>query len=381
MEEDSEENIKENTPEKETKILEDSPKEKSPIKKITSIVLLVTTIFFIWYVISDRHTPYTDQARIKGLITPVTAQVSGYITGVNIKLNSIVSAGDTLFQLDKHPFAIAVAKAEAEIDNTTQSVAATTASVKASAGKLGVAKAQLDRANRNWIRVQKVMRENEGALSEADVDESETAYFQAVEQVAAAEANLERDKQRLGESGPDNPKIRAAIQALEKAQLDLAFSTIIAPTDGVIESFEIDKGYYASIGQPLTTLISRSDVWIQANMKENNLSLMKIDDEVEFTFDIAPGKIYKGTIRSMGYGVATDQTNKGGLPDITSKSGWLQDPQRFPVIINIKDGHELEDIIRLGGQADVVVFTGNSFILNSIAKFRIRFISWLSYVR
>jgi multidrug resistance efflux pump len=355
--------------------------EKSSIKKITLIIFSITVLFFIWYILSDRFTPYTDQARIKGLITPVTAQVSGYITKVNIKLNSIVKAGDTLFQLDKYPFEIAVAKAEADIDNTTQSVAATTASVKASVGRLGVAKAQLERAERNWIRVQKVIQENKGALSEADMDQSETAYYQAVEQVSAAEATLERDKQRLGDSGPDNPKIRAAIQALEKAQLNLAFSTIIAPTNGVIESFDIDLGYYASIGQPLTTLISMNDVWIQANMKENNLSLMKIDDEVELTFDIAPGKIYKGTIRSMGYGVTTDQTNKGGLPDITSKSGWLQDPQRFPVIINIEEGHELSDLIRLGGQVDVVVFTGDSFILNAIAKFRIRFISWLSYVR
>jgi len=381
MEENNIENIEKEYSEKTPTIKEEPKKEESPIKKITTIVLLIAVLFFTWYILSDRFTPYTDQGRIKGLITPVTAQVSGYITEVNIKLNSIVRAGDTLFQLDKYPFEIAVAKAEADIDNTMQSVAATTSSVKASAGKLGVAKAQLDRAERNWVRVQKVMSENEGALSEADKDQSETAYFQAIEQVAAAEAGLERDKQRLGDSGPDNPKIRAAIQALEKARLNLAFSTIIAPTNGVIESFEIDKGYYASIGQPLTTLISKNDVWIQANMKENNLSRMKIDDEVEFTFDIAPGKIYKGTIRSMGYGVATDQTNKGGLPDITSKSGWLQDPQRFPVIINIKDGHELKDIIRLGGQVDVVVFTGDSFILNSIAKFRIRLMSWLSYVR
>ncbi len=381
MEENNIENKEKEFSEKTPTIKEEPKKEESPIKKITTIVLLIAVLFFTWYILSDRFTPYTDQGRIKGLITPVTAQVSGYITEVNIKLNSIVRAGDTLFQLDKYPFEIAVAKAEADIDNTMQSVAATTSSVKASAGKLGVAKAQLDRAERNWVRVQKVMSENEGALSEADKDQSETAYFQAIEQVAAAEAGLERDKQRLGDSGPDNPKIRAAIQALEKARLNLAFSTIIAPTNGVIESFEIDKGYYASIGQPLTTLISKNDVWIQANMKENNLSRMKIDDEVEFTFDIAPGKIYKGTIRSMGYGVATDQTNKGGLPDITSKSGWLQDPQRFPVIINIKDGHELKDIIRLGGQVDVVVFTGDSFILNSIAKFRIRLMSWLSYVR
>ncbi len=395
MEENKKENTEKKIPEKE-KIVEgeikkvttkedsikknELQKEKNPIKKITSVVLLITLIFFIWYVLSDRYTPYTDQARIKGLITPVTARVSGNITKININLHSKVKAGDILFELDKRPFEIAISKAEADIDNTTQSVAASTASVKASAGKLGVAKAKLDRAERNWNRVQKVMRENEGALSEADKDQSETAYFQAVEQVSAAEANLERDKQRLGESGPDNPKIRVAIQALEKAQLDLAFSTVVAPTNGVIESYDIDLGYYASIGQPLTTLISTSDIWIQANMKENNLSLMQVDDKVEFIFDIAPGRVFEGTIRSMGYGVATDQTNKGGLPDIKSKSGWLQDPQRFPVIINI-NSQELENLIRLGGQVDVVVYTGDSFILNTIAKFRIRLMSWLSYVR
>ena len=360
---------------------EEQPEDKSSIKKITIIVLLITALFFIWYVLSDRFTPYTDQARIQGLITPVTPRVSGFVTKININLHSKVKAGDTLFQLDKRPFEIAVSQAEANIDNTSQSIAASSASVKSSAGKLGVAKAQLDRAQRNWNRVQKVMLENEGALSEADKDQSETALLQAVEQVASAEASLERAKQSLGDSGPDNPKIRNAIQNLEKAQLDLTFSTILAPTDGVIESFNIDLGYYASSGQPLATLISYSDIWIQANMKENNLSLMNIDDAVEFTFDIAPGKIFKGTIKSMGFGVLTDETNKGGLPEISNKKGWLQDPQRFPVIISVANNQELEKLLRLGGQVDVVVYTGNNFIMNTIAAFRIRLMSWLSYVR
>lgn len=355
-------------------------KEKKSIKKVSLIVLLISTLFFVWYVSADRHTPYTDQARIQGLITPVSPRVSGFVTEVNIQLHSKVKAGDVLFQLDRRPFEIAIEIAEAEIDNTTQSVAASSASVKSSAGKLGVAKAQLDRAQRNWDRVQKVMKENEGALSEADKDQSETALLQAIEQVASAEASLERAKQSLGESGPDNPKIRRAIQNLEQAQLELEFSTVVAPTDGVIESFDIDLGYYASAGQPITTLISSSDVWIQANLKENNLSKMNIDNDVEFTLDIAPGKIFKGKVRSLGFGVATEQTNKGGLPTISVKKGWLQDPQRFPVIITSNEP-EVKDLYRLGGQVDVVVYTGNNFILNGIARLRLRLISTLSYVR
>lgn len=355
-------------------------KKDTSIKKISIVVLLITAVFFIWYVLSDRYTPYTDQARIHGLITPVSPRVSGFITEVEIQLHSKVKAGDVLFKLDQRPFQIAVEIAEADIDNTTQSVSASTASVKSSAGKLGVAKAQLDRAQRNWDRVQKVMKENEGALSESDKDQSETALLEATEQVASAEASLERAEQSLGESGPDNPKIRKAVQNLEKARLDLEFSTVLAPTDGVIESFEVDLGYYASAGQPITTLISSSDVWIQANLKENNLSKMHIDDEVEFALDIAPGKIFKGKVRSLGFGVATDQTNKGGLPSVSEKKGWLQDPQRFPVIIGTDDP-SIKDLYRLGGQVDVVVYTGDSFILNSIASMRIRLVAMLSYVR
>ena len=367
---------------KEEKIKKQDSDEKSNIKGITIVVLVITALFFVWYVLSDRHTPYTNQAQIKGLITPVTPRVNGYVNKININLHSKVKTGDILFELDKRPFVIEIAKAEADLDNSAQSVAATTASVKASAGKLGVAKAQLERAERNWNRVQKVMKENKGALSEADKDQSETGYYQAIEQVASAEATLERDQQRLGVSGPDNPKIRAAIQNLEKAQLDLVYSTIIAPTDGVIESFDIDIGYFASSGQPITTLISDTNIWIQANMKENNLSLMKIGDEVELLFDITPGKIFKGQVRSIGFGVAHDDgTNKGGLPSITNETGWLGDPQRFPVIISMNGGSELKKMARLGGQVDVVVYSGDNFLLNGIASFRIRLNSILSYVR
>ncbi len=366
-------------PQIETPVIEE---KKSPIKLISRIVLLISVLFFVWYLLSERHTPYTDQARIKGLVTPITSRVSGNIIDIRIQLHSQVKTGDTLFQIDPVPYEIAVLKAEANIDNTTQSVAASTSSVKSAAGRLGVAKAQLDRAQRNWNRVERVMQENAGALSENDKDQSETALLTATEQVASAEANLDRAKQSLGDSGPDNPKIRAAIKDLEKAQLDLAFTTIIASTDGVIESYDLNLGYFASAGQPLTTLISQTDVWIQADLKENNLSLMNIGDPVKFTLDIDPGKIYEGTVRSMGFGVATNKPNKGGLPNIDNKSGWLRDPQRFPIIIGLNNTDEsFKKKIRLGGQADIVVYTGSNGLLNVLASLRIRFNSWLSYVR
>ena len=356
-------------------------KHANPVRWITLVVLLIAVLFFAWYVLSDRHVPYTDQARINGLMIPVTARVSGNITKIYVHLHSKVKTGDTLFQIDRRPYLLAVEQAEANVDNTAQSVAAKTATVKSSAGRVGVAKAQLDRAQRNWDRVQKVMNENPGALSQSDRDQAETSYTQSVEQVVSAEADLERAQQNLGISGPMNPQFIHALKVLEQAQLDLAYTAILATADGYIESFSIDLGFYAGAGQPLATLVSENECWIQADMKENNISLMKPGDAVEFALDVCPGKIFTGRVKSIGHGVTTGNTNRGDLPDIKGSTGWLLDPQRFPVIIAF-DQEDAANYVRLGGQVDVLVFTGEkSGILAALGKLRIRIISWLSYVR
>lgn len=356
-------------------------KEKSPVKIITLAVLLISLLFLIWYILSDRRVPYTDQARIDGLMVPVVPKVSGYLTQIRIGLHSEIKTGDTLFQIDKRPFELAVAMAEANLDNTAQNVASKTASVKSSAGRLGVARAQLERAQRDWNRVQLVLKENPGALSQADKDQSETALLQATEQVSSAEADLERAQQNLGISGEQNAQFRASVKALEQSQLDLAYTTIIAATPGYIESFSIDLGYYAAAGQPLATLVSEGASWIQADLKENNISLMKPGNKVEITLDILPGKIFTGKVKSIGHGVSTGNTNRGDLPSISASQGWLRDPQRFPVIITIDDKSVLKQL-RQGGQVDVVVFTGKEEgLLSMLGKLRIRIISLMSYVR
>ena len=226
-----------------------------------------------------------------------------------------------------------------------------------------------------------MLEKNPGALSQADKDRTETALTQAVERLTSAEADLDKAKQQLGTSGSENAQLRAAVVTLEQAQLDLAYSTINAPSQGVIESFNVDVGHYAQAGQPLATFISTHDVWIQADMRENNIANIKNGDEVEFGLDIAPGKIFNGTVRSIGYGVSTGENdNRGTLPTVSSSQKWLRDPQRFPVVIKIED-EEAFNLIRSGGQADVIIYASNNSILNFIGWFQIRISSWLSYVR
>ena len=118
---------------------EPTDKKKSPVRKVTLSLMLAIGLVFIWYVFSDRYTPYTDQGIIRGVSIPIYPRVSGYVTDIRVGLHANVSEGDTLFQLDRRPFELAVRQAEAQLENTAQQVGAQTATVKAAAGQLEAA--------------------------------------------------------------------------------------------------------------------------------------------------------------------------------------------------------------------------------------------------
>jgi len=372
---------KDNTEKKKQSIETEKKEDTGSIKKLTQTVFIIAVVIFIWYLFADRYAPFTDQARTKTVTIPIVPKVSGYLSEINVHSQSIVKQGDLLFQIEKKPFELRVKKAKASLDNISQQVGALTATVKSAAGRLGVAKAQLDRAQRNYNRTQQVLKKNPGALSQADLDQTETTLTQAIERVASAEADLEKAKQQLGTSGKENAQLREALITLEQAEYDLEQTSLYAPADGVIESFNLYNGYYAQAGKPLVTFIPFGTAWIEADFRENSISNINTGDKVEFALDVFPGKVFEGVVESVGYGVSYGEKNdKGSLPKISNSQSWLRDPQRFPVIINIKN-NEIKKAIRYGGQADVIIYAGNSNILNFIGWFQIRINSLLSYVR
>ena len=360
---------------------QDNKKPKKSIVYVTWFILALSILIFYWYVMADRHTPYTDLARISEIYIPITPRVSGYLEKINVQLHSFVRQGDVIFELDQRPYLIAMQEAEANLENTIQQLGAQNAGIKSAASSVGVAKVQLDRSQRNYDRVMRIYDKNPGALSQADIDRVETSLNQAIEKLASSEANLEKTKKQMGVSGDENPQLKMAIAKLEKTQLDLEFTKLYAEFDGFIESFNVDVGYYSNAGQPLATLVSVQNKWIQADMKENNLSYIEVGDSVNFVLDVAPGKIFTGYVRSIGLGVnAGNSTNKGDLPTVSTSSSWLRDPQRIPVIIEISDP-EAFGISRNGGQVDVVVYTGDKGWLNTIGRFQIWLTGKLSYLR
>lgn len=360
---------------------EELKKGKKPMLILTLIITTLCIIIFYWYIMADRHTPYTDLARVSEIYVPISPRVSGYLTKVNVRLHSHVKYDDVIFEIDKRPYNLALELAEANLDKTIQLVGSKSAGVKSAASSVGVAKAQLDRAQRNYDRVMRIHDKNPGAMSQSDMDRVETSLNQAIERLASSEAKLEQAKVELGITGPENPQIRIAINQVETAQLDLEFTNLYANFDGFIESFNVDIGYYCNAGQALATIVNSESKWIQADLKENNLSHIESGDSVHYFLDVAPGRIFTGKVKSIGYGIETENSPiKGELPTVTSSSTWLREPQRIPVIIEIID----EDAFKLGrngGQVDVIVYTSDKNWLNNIGKFQIWLNSKLSYIR
>lgn len=198
--------------------------------------------------------------------------------------------------------------------------------------------------------------------------------------MTTAEAELQRARQNMGDAGATNPRIRKAVAELEQAQLDLDRTVLRAPSAGGVTNLRLDAGHYAQSGTPLMTFVAGDTVWLEAYLRENNLGHIDPGDEVEIVLDAAPGRVFQGRVVSIGWGIQTGKdTGIGVLPTISGPTGWLRDPQRFPVLIEFSD-NESAGFRREGGQADVIVYTGGNVVLNALGWLQIRLIALLSYL-
>jgi multidrug resistance efflux pump len=348
-----------------------------PVRKWTFILLILAMVLLVWYLISDRVTPFTSQARVHALVIPVSPEVSGTVISVAVGNNQRVKAGQELFQLDPSRNQLAVETAEADLQTARQSLGASGANVSAAEAALVSAEANLVRSEKDATRLKRIQKEDPGAISVRRVETAEATLTAAQGQVAAAIANIDKAKQDLGQSGEQNSRILQAQSALDQAKLNLEKTTVRAPEDGVVTDVRVNNGNFANAGTPQLTFISIKNIWVQADFTENNLGYIRTGNTVRMVFDVLPGKTFIGTVRETGYGVAVDSAPLGSLPTIENNRDWLRASQRYPVLIDfqlpVRDGGT---DIRVGSQASVIVFTRESGLFNLLARFQI----WLSSV-
>jgi multidrug resistance efflux pump len=154
-----------------------------------------------------------------------------------------------------------------------------------------------------------------------------------------------------------------------------------APGGGLVTDLQLEVGSLAQPGQPLMTFVGINDVWIQADLRENNLGHITLGDPVDIALDAHPGRIFHGRVRSIGFGVESGSGSAlGQLPTIENDRNWLRDAQRFPVIIEIDLGRDSGlTNLRIGAQATVMVFTDKAWLLKPIGKLYLRLVSLFSF--
>jgi len=351
------------------------------MRKVTSVILGILVILFIWYLVADRLTPYTQNARVRAFVVPIVPEVSGKISEILVGNNALVKPGDVLLQIDPIKYEIAINSTQAALDLAGQNVGADTAGVDAAQASVAQALSHLENYEAQAKRIFKLEEKGLTPVSKADTARAELSKAKA--DVDRLKADLIKAKSQLGVQGADNARIRAALADLGQARLDLNKTTLYAPSAGYVTDLNVDQGSYAKAGEPSMTFISIDDVWLEAYLTENNLGRIEAGDAVEIAFDVTPGRIVKGKVVSFAAGVGDGSNdNAGALASVPKQTSWLRDPQRFPVVISIEGygSGKLGGIgLRVNSQADVVVYTGDHLFWNAIASLWIRFMALMSY--
>ena len=356
------------------------PGKGSRVGAIIVLILIVASL--AWYFISDRLTPYTSQARVQAFVVPVAAEVAGTVLKVYVKNNDEVEPGQPLFDIDPTQYRIALQRSRSDYESVRLSVNASNASVRAASASLRAAQASHVYAEQDAARMEQIHAQDPGALSIRRVQSAQANRLTAQSQVKKAEADLRRAQETAGASGEKNAQLLSARAAIEKAELDLKRTRVIAPARGSVTDLRTDVGQFAQVGTPAMTLIAIHDLWISADMTENNLGNVKPGDEVAIVLDVMPGEVLKGRVRSVGTGISPGKPPPPGtLPEVENSRAWLRQSQRFPVAVEF-DPSERERLrgVRIGGQADVLVYTGDYPVMNWLAGVFIWAMSYFSYL-
>jgi multidrug resistance efflux pump len=368
---------------KNTQSQDDHGAAATSVKRGTLGIGLAILLSLTWYLLADRFTPYTSQARVQGYVVGVAPKVAGLVTQVWVHNNQEVEAGQPLFEIDPSQYRIALQKAESDLEGARRQVEAGSAGVELARANLRAALADELKAEQDSTRLERLHREDPGTISVRRLEVSRASLDQARANVAAREADVQRAiEQKGGDDDATNAILQSALSAVEKARLDLDNTIVKASSRGVITDLRTDVGVYAGTGSAVMTLVAIHDVWINAEFTENNLGHLRPGTRVEILFDALPGQVFDGRIRSIGLGVSKGQAPPPGtLPTVDNDRDWLRQAQRFMVVIgfDVDRQETLREQLRVGGQASVIAYTEGHPILTLLGKAYLRLMSWLSY--
>lgn len=309
--------------------------------------------FLWWYsVLSVRQT--TENAVVAGHQTLISAQVGGTVIAVNADDTQFVQAGAVLLQLDPADAAIALDRAQASLSQAVREVRQLRATAAASDALLATRRLDLAQAQADLDRRLPLL--DSRAISPELITH-------ARDRVALAQAALEAARQQTaathavvdGGALDNHPRVAAARAAYMDAWLGRQRTQILAPSSGVVTQRTVQVGHRVQPGAPLMRLVSRDEVWIDANFKETQLRDLRVGQPVKISVDVYGSSVsLRGKVAGFSPGTGAAFAL---LPAQNAAGNWVKVVQRVPVRIALEPGDLREHPLLVGLSVRISVDT------------------------
>jgi len=296
----------------------------------------------------------TDDAYVRADLSVISAKVSGIVTAVPVKDYITVRAGDVLAQIDDRDYTIAVDSArnklatqDATIERLKQQAIAQQSVIEQAKAQVASMKAGLVRALADFERAQTLAQQEYGSkqkldLARADRDQGQAAVKAAEAAQLSAEANLTV----LNAGTKEAEGVRAELQSsLDKAMLDLSYTTVRAAFNGVIGNKVVQVGQYVQPGTRLLSIVPLDTAYIEANYKETQLDSIRPGQPADVSVDAADGRVYHGAVESIAPASGSQYSL---LPPENATGNFTKIVQRVPVRIRVDGDAIREGVLRPG---------------------------------
>lgn len=332
------------------------------------ILLVVVPLLLVvgagtWWLWSGRYVA-TENAYVKADIVQVSSEVAGRIVDVKVREHAHVAAGDMLLTVDPEPYAIALAKAEAELDQTRSKVAGYRAEYAEAEMELKEAKSKIAFFEAQHDRQQQLSDKGVGFAFRAE--EAQSNLIVARARVGVIEQKMARILTSLG-GRADKPTeehalVREMLAQRDRARLDLVRTRIVAPVSGRVVNAKLLPGEQIRAATPLFAIVSDAETWVEANFKETELTHVRPGQRATVVLDIYPDVTWNARVESISPATGAEFAL---LPPQNASGNWVKVVQRLPVRLKI-DGFTGEMPLRAGMTATVSVDTERERKLSQI---------------